>query len=143
MWKDKSDMKLPKSAHFRRNPKTGEDYVRFDDRTPKDYSLGVLMDRHNDEELKLILEALQRSKDPLEQTLGNELAFIWNNGKDGFKSDYILDWYYRDYQGVDQELPFYDEDISHKANVELLLNTVRNQRKASAKNFEDLFKVAA
>lgn len=142
MWKNKSDIKLPKGAVFRRNPKTKEDYVFFKDRVPHDYSLSVLKDRHNDEELKLILQALQRSKDPMEQKIGSELAFIWNNGRDGFKSDYILDWYYRDYLANDPALPSYDEEMSHKANIENLLNTPRNQRNASAKNIEDLFTVA-
>ena len=143
MWHDKSDIKLPKGASFRRNPKNKESYVYFPDRVPHDYSLGVLMDRHNDEELKLILASLCASKDPMERAIGNELAFVWNNGRDGFKSDYILDWYYRDYVKNDPELPVYDEEMSHKADVEILLNTPRKQRQASAKNIEDLFTVAA
>ena len=143
MWRDKSDIKLPKGASFRRNPTTKEEYAYFPDRVPHDYSLGVLMDRHNDEELKLILAALCASKDPMERKIGSELGFVWNDGKDNFKSDYMLDWYYRDYVKNDPQLPVYDESLSHKANVEILLNTPRNQRKASAKNIEDLFTVAA
>ena len=142
MWHDKSDIKLPKGAAFRRNPNTKEEYVRFNDRKPADWSLNALIERHNDEELSLILQALKGSKDPWEQHLGSELSFVWNNGRDGFKSDYILEWYYRDYVKNDPELPVYDEEMSHKANVELLLNTPRNQREASSKNIEDLFTVA-